>query len=142
MSATSVLNAVSDAMEVFAELPLHVFDIKITRLEDGRNKIRLTRGAESLEVTGRHGKRIKVTTFLMSSSTNDNTFQIAQCDGLVTVAVPCCFLHSVHEDKPEWKSYDTHYAEPPSAKSIKANQNMIKNVAERILTRFSRVDLL
>lgn len=142
MSATDFLNSVTEAMEVFAELPLRVFDIKISRVGDGCSKIRLTKGISFIEVTGKHGRRIKVTNLLMSSFVDTNNFQIAHCDGLSTVTAACYFMHSVHNDTTEWKSLNEEYSEPPSAKSIKANHAMMKAVAERILTRFSRVDLL
>lgn len=142
MSATDALNQISDAMEVTAELPLRVFDIKITRKDNGRTCIKLTRGAEVLEVTGKFGKRIKIDQLLINSEANGLRYATAMCPTLIQVNSFTRFVHCTADGQGEWKPLDPLFTTPPSEKAVKAFHTAMKNVAERILTRFSRVDLL
>lgn len=142
MSATTALNEISEAMEVLAELPLRVFDIKVSRKDNGRVRIKLTRGAEILEVTGKFGKRIKIDQLLISSSANGWNYTIAMCPTLIQVNSATRFIHCTVDGQGEWKSLDPVFATEPSDKAVKTLHTATTKVAERILTRFSRVDLL
>lgn len=142
MSATDVLNSISEAIEVLAELPLRVFDIKITRKDNGHCWIKLTRGAEVLEVHGKFEKRIKITQVFINSEAAGLSYGIGMCPSLTTVTSFTRFVYTIADGHEEWKSHDPLYPTEPSDKSIKAFRKALTNVAERILTRFSRVDLL
>lgn len=142
MSATLALTQISDAMEVLAELPLRVFDIKISRKDNGRVCIKLTRGAEMLEVSGKFGKRIKIDQLLINSVADGNSYATAMCPSLITVNSFTRFVHTTLDGQGEWKPLDPEFTAPPSEISVKVFRTTMTHVAERILTRFSRVDLL
>lgn len=141
MSATTVLNQISAAMEVTAELPLRVFDIKVSRKDNDRVCIKLTRGAEIIEVTGKFGKRIKIDQLLVNSTAEGLGYAAAMCPSLTTINSFTRFTHSTVDFQGEWVSHDPAYPTKPSDKAIKTFHDAMKKVAERILTRFSRVDL-
>lgn len=142
MSATDALNQISAAMEVTAELPLRVFDIKITRKDNDRVCIKLTRGSETLEVAGKFGKRIKIDQLLVNSTADGNNYAIAMCPTMITVNSFTRFIYSIVDGQGEWKSHAEEFTAAPSEKAIKTFRSTATKVAERILTRFSRVDLL
>lgn len=142
MSATAALNQISDAMEVLAELPLRVFDIKVSRKDNDRVCIKLTRDGETLEVTGKFGKRIKIDQLLINSMADGKSYATAMCPTLIQVNSFTRFVHRTTDGIEEWTSLDEEFTAKPSDKAVKTFHTAMRKVAERILTRFSRVDLL
>ena len=142
MSASTVLNNISAAMQVTAELPLRVFDIKITRRDNDKVCIKLTRGPEVIEVSGKFGKRIKIDRLLINSTAEGVGYATGMCPSMTTINAFTYFTYSVVDAQGEWKSLDPSCPNPPSEKSIATLTAAMNKVAERILTRVSRVDLL
>lgn len=142
MSATDVLNQITAAIEVIAELPLRVFDIKITRKEDDHVCIRLTRVGETIEVTGKVGRRTTIDKIFINSKVGGQLYTAAQCTGMLAITATSLFNHTVTDAGYELTTYDPSFSKKPSDKAVDAYRAAMKSVAERILTRFSRVDLL
>lgn len=141
MSATEALEQIALAMETAAELPLRVYDIKVSRKDNDRVCIKLTRGTQILEVTGKFGKRIKIDTLLINSEADGHGYSAAMAPSMVTVNSFARFVYGFVDGQGEWKPLDPAFTDPPSEKAKKALRNSMTIVAERILTRFSRVDL-
>lgn len=144
MSATDVFNQLSAAIETLGELPLRVFDIKISRKDNDHVCIKLTRGGDLVEVTGKFGKRIKVDQVLVNSKAGELSYSAAFLPDLVTVNVYTHFTlcrYSKVDGEDKWKPLDSQYTRAPSDKSLSTFATALTKVAERILTRFSRVDL-